>query len=327
MTLGDDLLRLTVFWCIFLPLGKHYTYERRSWYPPSGRWGHEQVHCSLASAGLIIQFFWFYFGGALLRSGEGGWGDWKDGTALFYLFQVSEISSPMATVLISICSPRVFMLLNSAFVWWEFTLPFIFLVPVSNTPLLQICTFIRLSAILSIWIVAAISYLLISQGLTFFAPCVVSLTLLPTAVFLDSEQSTTVAWKLKAEKLYLPTCKPTRRKASKLHRCLRNVENTFLFLMVLLVVLWNVSNILSTPWQVLPRYVRILGYIIRFDQCWDLFVPHPQKEHGWWLATAVTGAEMVPYDLLRSEPVSRQKKTPKPLHWRWQRSACWFALF
>ncbi len=82
---GDTMLRLTMFWSMFLPLGQIWSVDawrrrRRGEAPPS-----ELRYCSPASAGLIVQVFILYFftGVAKLNS------LWWNGDAMFVVLNLS----------------------------------------------------------------------------------------------------------------------------------------------------------------------------------------------------------------------------------------------
>lgn len=91
---ADDLLRLLLFWSIFLPLGAYWSLDR--WRgaipgPPSTR------IVSVATIALFLQIAFMYWFTALLKSGA----EWRvDGTAIYYALSAKQLGTPFGAYLL-----------------------------------------------------------------------------------------------------------------------------------------------------------------------------------------------------------------------------------
>jgi hypothetical protein len=86
---GDDLLRLLLFWSVFLPLGDYWSIDRlRTTAPESS----STRVLSLATAGLFLQIAYMYWFTLILKSGR----EWRvDFTALYYALSIEDLTSPI----------------------------------------------------------------------------------------------------------------------------------------------------------------------------------------------------------------------------------------
>jgi predicted DCC family thiol-disulfide oxidoreductase YuxK len=84
---GDDLVRLLLFWSMFLPLGARFSFdaamEKTEPYP-------NDAVFSVASAGILLQTLYVYWVGALLKTGEA----WHlNHSAIFYALSSEEYAT------------------------------------------------------------------------------------------------------------------------------------------------------------------------------------------------------------------------------------------
>src|SRR5215207_4178672 len=94
---GSDgpLLRLLLFWAIFLPLGAYWSVDR-ALKDASQRFSTSFL--SLATVGLFMQIAFVYWFTAALKSGP----EWRvDGTALYYALSLDQIASPFGHFLLN----------------------------------------------------------------------------------------------------------------------------------------------------------------------------------------------------------------------------------
>src|SRR5690349_7198380 len=90
---GDGLLLCLMFWARFVPLGARWSLDAEfAAQPPPA----ENLHCSWASAGLLLQVLSVYFFTAWLKTGP-DW--WPDGTAVYYTMQLERYASPLGHAL------------------------------------------------------------------------------------------------------------------------------------------------------------------------------------------------------------------------------------
>jgi hypothetical protein len=86
---GDDLLRLLLFWSVFLPLGDYWSVDRLRSTPPERS---STRVLSLATAGLFLQIAYMYWFTLILKSGQ----EWRvDFTALYYALSIEDLTSPI----------------------------------------------------------------------------------------------------------------------------------------------------------------------------------------------------------------------------------------
>lgn len=86
---GDGLLVCLMFWAMFLPLGARWSIDAEfSTQPPPAH----NLHCSFASAGMLLQVLSVYFFTAWLKTGD-DW--WPDGLAVYYTMELERYASPL----------------------------------------------------------------------------------------------------------------------------------------------------------------------------------------------------------------------------------------
>ena len=111
LLVGDDLLRMLLFWSMFVPLGASYSVDAALQTEP------EQVPKSVFSAGtfaLLAQVVILYVVSALQKSGA----EWRDGTAIYYALSADMFARPLGVWLLQF--PRLLSLMTPATRWFEF---------------------------------------------------------------------------------------------------------------------------------------------------------------------------------------------------------------
>lgn len=111
---GDDLLRLVLFWGIFLPWGRHFAYRKPQ----------EQVIQiqGLAVWAMVLQVLSVYFYSALLKGPE-----WHTQfTAVSFAYRLESIAYPTATYLLNF--PELLKLFTAAAYFFELLIPVILVV-------------------------------------------------------------------------------------------------------------------------------------------------------------------------------------------------------
>jgi len=82
---GDDLIRLLMFWALFLPIGPKVSEEKKV--------------ASPASAGIILQLLLVYWSALILRAGAPEW--WGNFNALYYMLSLDELVTPIGKYLLN----------------------------------------------------------------------------------------------------------------------------------------------------------------------------------------------------------------------------------
>ena len=83
---GDDLLRILLFWALFLPWGERYSIQKTSSY--------KNNYFSWANIGYLLLPCSIFFFSALLKTSP----EWRtDGTAIYYALSLDQIRMPLGT--------------------------------------------------------------------------------------------------------------------------------------------------------------------------------------------------------------------------------------
>lgn len=120
---GDEILRLLLFWCPFLPLSARWSVESRT----RPEWDEiSNTYRSVATVGVTLQYVLLYFFAALLKTGE----VWrKSGEALYYTLSIDQFSTHLGKALLAY--PRLLELMTPSVLVLEFSLALLLLVPAS----------------------------------------------------------------------------------------------------------------------------------------------------------------------------------------------------
>ena len=123
---GDDLLRMLLFWGMFLPWGRVWAWDARQ-QPSPARYD----YFSAATVAYIVQIALLYWCTALLKNGA----EWtRDGTALYYAFSLDQVLLPGGRLLYPY--PGLLRLLTFAAYYTELLVPFGLFLPVGVAGLL-----------------------------------------------------------------------------------------------------------------------------------------------------------------------------------------------
>jgi hypothetical protein len=123
---ADELLRVVLFWAMFLPLGACWSVDRWQQRPPI-RLSNRFV--SIGVAGLFLQIAFMYWFAVILKSGR----EWRiDGTALYYALSSAELISPIGTYLLRF--PDLLHVLTFATLAIELVAPILLFSPYRKGP-------------------------------------------------------------------------------------------------------------------------------------------------------------------------------------------------
>jgi hypothetical protein len=269
---GDVVLRLLLFWSMFLPLGACLSLDRLR--DTSGSPLPRAV-CSPASAALLLQVALLYFFTGLLKDHP----IWRsEGSAVWYALSLEEFSTEFGRHLLDY--PSLLTFLTFATIGLELIGPFLPFVPFWNAGFRLIAVTMFVGFHLG---------LLVSMRLGIF-PYVCWVAWLP---FLPGRFWDFV---LKRWPARMPThLQPhLERWRCALRPTALQVRTRFWALadwtvlcLLLLVVLWNLRTVSWDYWArwFPPKYNAILE-LPRLDQCWNMFAPYPLREDGWYVLEA-----------------------------------------
>lgn len=279
---GDVVLRLLLFWSLFLPLGARASVDAlRS--PPLRRVAQRVV--TVATAAFGVQLAVVYLFTAILKTGRA----WKDGSAVYYALSIDYFGKQPFCDIVLGTAPVIDVLGPETHAWlvahvWPTIAP---QVPWAASlftfgtiafewagPMLLLFPFWRAP------VRAAVVVGFISLHLGFFMGLEIGLfpwicisgwlAMLPGAV-----------WDRLGWRDGPGVKRPTQRAGWHF--------NTLAFFFLALVVNWNLSTV-RKPFPKapsVPSEVRWVGHLLRLDQNWNMFAPYPLKDDGWYVIAGV----------------------------------------
>ena len=147
---ADDLLRLLLFWSMFLPLGAYWSVDRLRGVVPSRP---SPRVLSMATAGLFLQIAFMYWFTVLIKSGP----EWRlDGTAMYYALSAKQIGTPLGAYLLQL--PELLKVLTFGTLAIEIVAPLLLFSPffTVRTRMAGIAIIVSLHA--GIWMTLAIGF-------------------------------------------------------------------------------------------------------------------------------------------------------------------------
>ena len=274
---GDDLLRMLLFWGIFLPWGRVWAWDARHRPAPA-----RLDYFGAATVAYVVQLALLYWCTALLKSGA----EWtREGTALYYAFSLDQVLLPGGRLLYPY--PELLRVLTFGAYFTELLLPFALFLPVGvawwRMLVIGVLAVFHLSISLTLFV-----------GIFFLVNWASLLGLLPPRVldWLAARAAPHAArasrwrprlpawplpWRLRLERTGAPL--PGRP------RLARAVREAFVAAVLAYVCWWNLDDVavIRPAGGLMPAPVRWFGYLFRVDQHWGMFAPTVFKDDGWYI--------------------------------------------
>lgn len=251
---GDALLRVLLFWGIFLPLGSCWSIDAR-------RRGEVEPRRALSAAtvALVLQVCFLYWFSIAHKTSP----DWRaDGTAVYYALSYDLMAKPVGKALLAY--PDLLWFLTHATFWLELVGPLLLFVP-----------WLRWQVRLAV-VAAFVGFhlvglnLCLELGLFPYVCAAAWLALLPTA-FWDRVASG-------AGELAPRPAGPLRAPAA---------LDVLVAALLVYVFLWNVRSLDPARFDpLLPRQLNAVGQSFGIRQSWALFAPGPARDDGWFVCVA-----------------------------------------
>ena len=240
---GDHVLRLLLFWNLFLPWGACCSLDalRR---PPLG----SVRHFSVASAALLLQVAFIYVFSGSLKT-DAMWHE--EGSAVYWALH-SDLYARASALAVRDAPDALLTAATRFVVAFESFAPLLLFLPVANAALrfAVLPWFVLLQAGFGIFLQLGIFPWISAAALLAFLP----------SRFWEMRRTSPQAMStgLAPELQIL---------AAVLFAC---------------VVLWNLSTMKGRK-HVMPESLRDLARIARLDQRWNMFAPYPLQDDGWFL--------------------------------------------
>lgn len=269
---GDDLLRLTLFWALFLPWGNALSLDAK-------KYASKPKHFSFASLGYLVLIASVYIFTALLKNSS----EWhSDASAVYYALSLDQLRLPLGDWLYNY--PGLMQFLTKAVYYTEILIPILILLPTKNK-------WVKLSAFILITLMHIGIGSSLYVGLFYIINITTALAILPSE-FLDRFKfiATSNAEKIKRKSISV----------------LKYFSNAFSVLILMLCLILNLSYM---PWYdyELDKPVNLIVNGLRLNQFWGMFSPHIMKEDGWYLHEGYT-AEGKLWDLYYDLPYIYSEK-------------------
>ncbi|KAA9338733.1 hypothetical protein F0P96_04665 [Hymenobacter busanensis] len=283
---GDDLLRMLLFWGLFLPWGRVWAKDARELPAPA------HYSCfGVATAAFVVQVALVYVCTAFLKNAP----EWTtEGTAIYYALSLDQVLMPAGRLLYP--HYELMRWLTHFTYYTELLLPILLFMPVATNT----C---RLLFVLVLFGFHAGISLTLFVGLFFLISFAALLGLLPTPAMNWLEARLGPAVQLGAAHLarwreQLPVWQTPLQVELRLalhprvpqhrhFRLLPALRDTVLLVLLGYVVWWNLDGIV-TPRYGMGEPLRWFGYLFRTDQHWGMFAPAVFKDDGWYILEGST---------------------------------------
>jgi hypothetical protein len=272
---GDDLLRMVMFWCMFIPWGAKYSCDALL---SETRFEHKTIF-TVATVAYLLQLCYIYTGSALLKGPE-----WDTHyTAMYYVYGLEQIAYPFTKTLFYY--PELLKKLTFIAYYFELLVPVLFFIPVKHQ-------FFRFTGVLLIILFHGLNCLTLFIGMFPLIGMATSIGMLPTRT-MDKFDRVTFRLKERISESfsgvshYVQYIIRWKKPVYEFGPVLEKIKMAALIFLVVFVFDWNFSN-LSFINSKLSDQLRVIGYSLRLDQNWGMFAPGVFKDDGWFVLRGTT---------------------------------------
>ncbi len=260
---GDDLLRLILFWGMFLPWGNFYSVDATK---PK-----KKTTLSVATLAYILLLFSVYFFTGLLKDSP----EWNsEGTALHYALSLDQMTWPLGKMLLP--HSTLLKYLTVFIRWFEMLIPFLLFIPFKNA-------YFRLIFILCITTLHLAICSTLYVGLFYLIGITTLIGLLPSSIMNRFDK---LIHRKEVHTKHIHHNKSFLAKLST-NYYFNVILNSFLSFCLALCMIWNISTINGSGLAVSDRF-NGFGYALRFNQSWGMFAPTVFKDDGWYIFLGIT---------------------------------------
>ncbi|MCW3103812.1 MAG: hypothetical protein JWO09_2252 [Bacteroidetes bacterium] len=272
---GDDLLRMVLFWGIFIPWGARYSCDQLI--DRVDRTG--PYIFTAATVAYILQICYIYTGSALLKGPE--WS--RDFTAMYYAYSLDQITYPVIKYFYYY--PELLKKCTMVAYYFELLVPVLFFIPFLHQ-------LFRSIAVGSIILFHLMNFSTLFIGLFPLIGISTSIGILPSAAMdifdrklqrLKSRVRTSFTGIAFLASFLIKWKRPNYTYSLFRER----MRTAILVFLIFFVFDWNFSN-LSFIRSRLSDNLRFIGYGLRLDQNWGMFAPGVFKDDGWYILEGIT---------------------------------------
>ncbi|QCR24238.1 HTTM domain-containing protein [Pontibacter sp. SGAir0037] len=277
---GDDLLRMLLFWAIFLPWGKFYSYDATKAKPENEL--QSTNYFSAATVAYIMQIFLVYFCTALLKNSP----EWNsEGTALYYALSLDQILMPGGELIYPY--PELLRFLTLTTWYTELIIPFLLLIPFYNSffRMVVVSVLLMFHIGISLTLFVGLFYLINIASVAGLLPPKV-MDWIDKRLLASFRRPKTGQFKRIFQRFKSPA---TVNFQLQIHRPLisaplkRQLRDVFVASVLLYCFWWNLTGAGVKNIPKLPDNARWAGYLLRVDQHWGMFSPVVFKDDGWYV--------------------------------------------
>ncbi|MBV9213819.1 MAG: HTTM domain-containing protein [Actinobacteria bacterium] len=272
---GEALLRLLLFWGLFLPLGAVWSVDR------ARQRTTEATATRIASvpvAALFLQIVFVYWFAVILKSGP----EWRfHGTALYSALSLNQLAKPLAHTLLHY--PGLLKVMTFGVLALEAFGPFLLLSPFMNARARIVGVALFASFHLGIWLTLGMGIFPAIAG-----SCLVCF--LPTSFWDGAERiaRSARARLLKHAEPPVPSFErsaPTATRASATNALrIPRAASAAVIALLLCVLWWNITTVSALR---MPEPLAHVATLLAVSQRWDMFAPSPVKDDGWYVVPGV----------------------------------------
>jgi hypothetical protein len=245
---GDIVLRLLLFWGMFLPLGACWSMDNKL----GKTIRPENQIVSVATLSLLLQICFIYWFTALLKTDD----TWRtDGTAIWYALSIEQYATSLGHFLLNF--PNFLKFSSFSTFYLEALGPFLAFSPIWTGPL-------RFATVILFILFHITLNITMELGVFSYICSVAWLVFLPGWFWdkiLKFKDNTNIPYK-----------------ASWL-------TNTLAAFFIAFIFLWNVRTLETSPSLVPAAFSKIeaIGPLLNIEQYWNMFSPYPIKADGWFV--------------------------------------------
>lgn len=250
---GDHVLRVLLFWSMFLPLGSRYGVDACR--NRGSRRASSAVR-SISAAAILLQVCTIYWFAGLLKS-RNTW--YIQGDGVYYALMLDRYVTPIGKWLLD-ANPILLKLLNYGTLGLELFGPLLALFPiVAKGP-------IRCGIIAAFWLFHLGMGLCLELWLFGYICSAAWLLFIPSWVW---------------DRLKIKS--PTLNRQGNKTIWARLLNGAVVFLMIY-VLFWNLRTANKPLYRFFPDVINPVGYALGLDQAWGVFAG-PSKKNGWFVIT------------------------------------------